>query len=223
MPDLLYGIFGGTFDPIHNGHLKAIAAVSQQCRFGCVHIIPSASPPHRDPPCASASQRLEMAALAISGLDGYTLDDRELKRASPSWTHDTVRSLQSDYPGRKFCFVAGVDVLSGLADWYRVDDLINRIHFVVMRRPGWSYPESLPDWWQSGRTTRLDDLKEHRAGKFYEVEIEPITVSATEIRSSISRGMDVSDRLPIAVRDYIRAHNLYATNSDNLEREATCG
>lgn len=220
MTDLLYGIFGGTFDPIHNGHLKAIAAVSQQCRFECVHLIPSASPPHRSPPHASAQQRLEMVSLATAGLDGYDLDDRELKRDSPSWTCDTVRSLQSDYPDRKFCFVAGMDVLSGLADWYLVDDLINRVHFVVMQRPGWSYPESLPDWWQSGRTTRLNDLMEHRAGKFYEVEIEPVAVSATEIRSAISRGMDVSDMLPIAVWDYIRAHNLYATNLEKPEREA---
>ena len=213
MTDLLYGIFGGTFDPIHNGHLKAIAAVSQQCRLECVHIIPSASPPHRNQPHASAQQRLEMVALAISGLSGYELDDRELKRASPSWTCDTVRSLQSDYPDRKFCFVAGVDVLSGLADWYFVDDLIDRIHFVVMQRPGWSYPEPLPDWWQSRWTTRLDDLKEHRAGKFYEVEIEPVAVSATEIRSAISRGMDVSDMLPTSVWDYICAHNLYDNRS----------
>ncbi len=213
MTDLLYGIFGGTFDPIHNGHLKAIAAVSQQCQLECVHIIPSASPPHRNQPHASAQQRLKMTALAIAGLDGYVLDDRELKRASPSYTRDTVRSLQSDYPDRKFCFVSGVDVLSGLANWYRVDDLINRIHFIVMQRPGWSYPESLPAWWQSGRTTRLDDLREHRAGKFYEVEIEPVAVSATEIRSAISRRMDVSDRLPASVWHYIHAHNLYENQS----------
>ncbi len=209
MPGLIYGIFGGTFDPIHNGHLKAIAAVSQQCRFECVHIIPSASPPHRNPPYASARQRLEMVALAIAGSDGYTLDDRELKRASPSWTCDTVRSLQADYPGRKFCFVAGVDVLSGLADWYRFDDLINRVHFVVMQRPGWISPEPLPDWWQARRTTRLDDLKENRAGKFYEVEIEPVAVSATEIRSAISRGIDPGNMLPPAVWDYICTHDLY--------------
>ncbi len=220
MPDLLYGIFGGTFDPIHNGHLKAIAAVSQQCRFECVHIIPSACPVHRNPPLASAQQRLEMVALAIAGVAGYTLDDRELKRASPSWSHDTVTSLQADYPERKFCFVAGADVLSGLANWYRIDDLLNRLHFVVMQRPGWSYPQPLPNWWQRRRTTRLNDLMEHRAGKFYEVEIEPVAVSATEIRCAISRGTDVSDRLPIAVWDYIRAHNLYAIEPDKPEQEA---
>ena len=209
MTDLLYGIFGGAFDPVHSGHLRAIADVSRQCRFVGVHIIPSANPPHRDRPRASARQRLEMVALAIAGLDGYELDDRELKRAAPSWTRDTVRSLQSDYPRRKFCFVAGVDALSGLASWYLVDDLVNRVHFVVMQRPGWSRPEPLPDWWQRGRTTRLDDLKEHRAGKFYEVEIEPVAVSATQIRSAIRRGLDVRERLPAAVWDYIRAHNLY--------------
>ncbi len=219
MTDLLYGIFGGTFDPIHNGHLKAIAAVSQQCQLECVHIVPSASPPHRNPPHASARQRLEMTALAIAGLDRYDLDDRELNRASPSWTRDTVRSLQSDYPDRKFCFVAGVDALSGLPDWYLVDDLIDRIHFIVMQRPGWSYPEPLPDWWQSRRTTRLDDLKEYRAGRFYEVEIEPVAVSATEIRSAISRGMDVSDWMPTSVWNYICAHNLYAIDPEKPGRE----
>ncbi len=209
MTDLLYGIFGGTFDPIHNGHLKTIAAVSQQCQLERVHFIPSASPPHRNQPHASARQRLEMVALAIAGFSGYELDDRELKRDSPSYTYDTVRSLQSDFPNRKYCFIAGVDALLGLANWHLGDDLIDRIHFVVMQRPGWYSPEPLPDWWQARRTTRLDDLKENRAGKFYEVEIEPVAVSATEIRSAISRGIDVSNMLPPAVWDYICTHDLY--------------
>ncbi len=211
MNDLLHGIFGGTFDPVHNGHLKAIAAVSKQCQFECVHIIPSASPPHRSQPHASARQRLEMVALAIAGLDRYNLDDRELKRDSPSWTCDTVRSLQADYPDRKFCLVAGVDVLRDLADWYLVDELVKRVHFVVMQRPGWSFPDPLPDWWRRGWTARLDDLRKYRAGKFYEVNPEPVAVSATEIRAAVSQGMDVSDRLPTAVWDYICAHNLYSS------------
>lgn len=209
MTDLLYGIFGGTFDPIHNGHLKTISAVSQRCRFECVHFIPSASPPHRNPPHATAQQRFEMVELAIAGHSGFDLDDRELKRAPPSYTYDTVKSLQSDFPDRTYCFVAGVDALFGLENWYRWDDLIDRIHFVVMQRPGWHHPETLPVWWKDRRTTRFDDLRENRAGKLYEVEVAPVPVSATEIRLGISRGMDVSNMMPTTVWDYICAHNLY--------------
>lgn len=209
MANPLYGIFGGTFDPVHHGHLETITRVSDKCALERVYFIPAAVPPHRNQPDASAQQRLEMVSLAIADYPRFDVDDRELKRATPSYTYDTVKSLRAQDSSRRYCLILGIDSLSGLDSWYRWRELLDLVHFIVVRRPGWEIPQPLPDWWQQSRVEFIDELKQFEAGKICLVEVEPNPVSATEIRYGIAQGIDVSTMMPHSVWDYICTNKLY--------------
>lgn len=209
MTNPLYGIFGGTFDPLHNGHLAIMTAVFDKCALEQVRLVPAAAPPHRDPPNASAQQRLEMVSLAIANYPQFDVDDRELKRETPSYTYDTVKSLQNENAARRYCLILGVDALSGLAGWHRWQELLASIHFIVVQRPGWALPQPLPDWWQQARAEVIDELTQFEAGKICLVDVEPNSVSATKIRDGIAQGVDVSTMVPHSVWDYICTNKLY--------------
>ncbi len=213
MTESLYGIFGGTFDPIHKGHLNTVASVRAQCNLEKVYFIPASVPPHRDIPRASAQQRLEMVTLAISGYPGFEVDDRELRRDSPSYTFDTVKSLQADNPDRNYCFIVGVDAFAGLEKWYRWLDLLDQVHFIIMQRPGWQAPSPLPTWWSERQKRCCDELRGNTianlGGGIVEIEVEPNPVSATEIRYGVANNVDVSPMVTDSVRDYICSNNLY--------------
>ena len=209
MTSSLYGIFGGTFDPVHNGHLNTVTAVQKTCNLESVHFIPAAIPPHRKQPVAPADQRARMVALAVANHSCFDMDDRELKRITPSYTYDTVESLQSENPARKYCLILGIDALAALESWYRWRELLGVIHFIVMGRPGWEAPQPLPDWWQAGLVESVNELKLYKSGKIYAVAVPPNPVSSTEIRYGISRGVDVSSMMPTPVWEYICTHNLY--------------
>lgn len=209
MDSPLYGIFGGTFDPVHKGHLETITTVVDKCTLERVYFIPSATPPHRAQPDASAQQRLEMVSLAIANHPRLAVDDRELKRATLSYTYDTVKSLQTEDGSRRYCLILGVDALSGLASWYRWRELLTSIHFIVVHRPGWEMPEPLPNWWRQGSTEVVEELKQFEAGKICLLEVEPNPLSATEIRYGITQGIDVSTMVTDSVWDYICTNKLY--------------
>ena len=213
MSGTLYGIFGGTFDPIHNGHLDTVQHIADICALEEVVFVPSASPPHRNQPHASSRQRLEMVYLAIRDFPLFSVDDRELHRNPPSYTYDTVKSLVNDFPGRCFCFIIGIDALAGLESWYRWRDLFGLVHFIVMGRPGWSAPDPLPEWWVRASAENRDVLDSSHAGKILEVSVPPSTVSATEIRYGIAQGFDVGAMMPGPVWQYICQNNLYLNNS----------
>lgn len=205
----LYGIFGGTFDPIHNGHLQMVSFVLKSCALKQILFIPSARPPHRGNLGANAKQRLDMAALAIAEFPQFVLDDRELNRDKPSYTFDTVESLQMEYPHRNFCLILGIDAMLHLDTWYRWDELVDSLHFVVMNRPGFNTPDPLPSWWQDRFVHSVEELKKSDAGKILTIQVEPNTVSATEIRYGISENIDVSTMMTGSVWNYINEHNLY--------------
>ena len=209
MIDSLYGIFGGTFDPVHNGHLQTVLEVVQKCGLERVLFVPSAIPPHKNTPHASASERLEMVRLAISSYRNFELDDRELQRDAPSYTLETIKSLNQDYPDRKFCFILGIDAMLGLENWYQWQELLSCMHFIVMQRPGWARAEDLPEWWHKRLATSLSDLKNSQGGKIFETHVKPVAVSATEIRFSIAQDIDVSGMMPEPVWEYIQKNNLY--------------
>lgn len=205
----LSGVFGGTFDPIHLGHLATVREVRRTLALDAVRFIPAATPPHRDSPHASAADRLAMVELAVVEYPGFTVDDRELKRAAPSFTYDTLCSLRAEFPGRILCLIMGRDALLGLPTWHRWEEILQLAHIAVMDRPGWRGGAPRPEWWRRAGTADRDDLLRSPGGKIISVAVTPVDISATDIREGIREGRDMSALLPPAVWDYISRKRLY--------------
>ena len=134
------GVFGGTFDPIHYGHLRTAFELLQALRLAEVRFIPCSDPPHRGKTYASAAERLRMVALAIDGQEGFVADDRELARGGPSYSIDTLLTLREEFPQRSLGLILGMDAFLGLHTWYRWDEILDVAHIVVAHRPGFKAP-----------------------------------------------------------------------------------
>ena len=134
------GIFGGTFDPIHYGHLRTALELKALLDLDKVHFVPCANPPHRTAPMSDGALRLRMVEAAIRGEPGFVADDRELKRAGVSYTIDTLASFRAELPGRSLCLLLGMDAFLGLPQWRRWRELTTLAHIVVAHRPGWDAP-----------------------------------------------------------------------------------
>lgn len=205
------GILGGTFDPIHYGHLRPAQEVLRALDLSEIRIIPAANPPHRRAPLATAEQRLRMAELAVAEFPGLRVDDRELRRGGPSYTVLTLESLRRELGAQPLCLLLGVDAFEGIETWHQWQRLPELAHFVVMTRPGWPPPAAdvLPSW-ARGRLARVpDDLAQAGAGKIYFQAVTPQDISATRIREAIARGEPVDGLLPPAVLEYLRANRIY--------------
>ena len=205
------GILGGTFDPIHYGHLRPAQEVLRALDLAEVRIIPTANPPHRRPPLATAEQRLRMAELAMAEFPGLCVDDREIRRGGPSYTVLTLESLREEFGARPLCLLLGLDAFEGLETWHQWQQLPELAHFVVMTRPGWSLPatEALPAWARGRLAPAAGDLARTGAGKIYFQTVTPQDISATRIREAIMRSEPVDGLLPPAVLDYLRANRIY--------------
>jgi nicotinate-nucleotide adenylyltransferase len=205
------GILGGTFDPIHYGHLRPAQEVLRALDLAEVRIIPAANPPHRRPPLATAAQRLRMAELAVAEFPGLRVDDREIRRGGPSYTVLTLESLRGEFGVRPLCLLLGLDAFEGLETWHQWRRLPELAHFVVMTRPGWSLPAAgvLPAWACGRLAHAASDLTQTGAGKIYFQTVTPQDISATRIREAIARGEAVDGLLPSAVLDYLRANRIY--------------
>jgi nicotinate-nucleotide adenylyltransferase len=204
--------YGGTFDPVHEGHL-AIARAARDALATPVRVMPAADPPHRPPPGASAGDRVAMLELALAGEDGLLLDLRELGRAGPSYTVDTLlalrRELGADAP---VALLIGADSLLGLPAWHRWRELFELAHFVVAGRPGSlldAVPAELADAIAPRWVEDAGALRQSPAGRLFALQ-QPLHVhSATAVRRLIAEGRPWMHLLPPAVAAYIQAHGLY--------------
>ena len=206
-------LFGGTFDPVHYGHLRPALEMLERLALAEVRFIPAAMPPQRDPPVASAAQRTAMLELALQGQTGLSIDRRELQRPGPSYMVDTLTSLRAELGDTPLCLLLGSDAYLGLASWHRWQELIDLAHLVVMHRPGWTLAQA-----GAGAPARLlaqrgsDDmavLTRHPAGAVLLRPVTQLDISATALRTLMGAGHDPRYLLPDAVRDYIRAQDLY--------------
>lgn len=202
------GIFGGTFDPIHLGHVRMVEEAKRLLALTEVRLIPCHQPPHRQRPQLSSQQRLHLLRLATSGIDDVVVDDRELNRQGPSYTIDTLESLRSEY-GNDVCFVLlmGADAYSALDRWHRWQDILQHAHIAVFLRPGFTLPNKglLADL-EAGSTKQA--LLNKPVGRVVFLSQEQADISATEIRKQLADGV-VPHQLAPAVRDYIIEHQLY--------------
>jgi len=192
------GVLGGTFNPIHNGHLRLALEIYERLSLAQVRLIPSAQPPHRTIPNVSSQLRLEMVQAAIAGVTGLTADDRELQRDGPSYMVDTLLSLRAEYPDNPLCLILGSDAFMNLNSWYQSKQIINLAHIIVVRRPNTVL--TIQD---------LNQLHTSKAGKIWVEELPDMAISATQIRDLIAAGNNPNYLLPLAVLDIINHNRLY--------------
>ena len=204
---MLIGLLGGTFDPVHFGHLRAALEIYQQLQLKEVRFIPCQQPVHKAPAVASAEQRLAMLRIAISDHSMFSIDERELHRATPSYMIETIESMRQEDPVTPFCLIIGMDALADFCTWKRWEDILKLNHLVIAFRPGnFLFPEVL----KPRLCTNPQVLRESRGGKIFLQATTVLDIASTRIRSDMKEGMDCSYLLPEAVYQYIHEKHLYS-------------
>ena len=194
----LTGIMGGTFDPVHNGHLAAARQLRDVAHLGEVWLMPNAMPPHRSAaPVASPDERLRMVQLAVDGQPGLVPSALEVDRGGASYTIDTVRELAHRFPGRPFAVLLGSDAALQIRSWHEADALLEEAHFVIFNRPETTLaPQTLHELGFAPARTQI-------------VHLDTPAIAAHQVRDRLARGASIDDLVPAAVADYIRARHLY--------------
>ncbi|MDF2926765.1 MAG: nicotinate (nicotinamide) nucleotide adenylyltransferase [Paenibacillaceae bacterium] len=190
------GIMGGTFDPVHQGHLLAAELAREAGGFDEVWFMPSYAPPHKQPgPVATPGQRLEMVRLAIADHPSFRTTDIEIRMGGTSYTYDTVEMLQGRYPSVRFTYIIGGDMVMYLPKWYRINELVERIGFMGLARPG--------------APVHLELLPASIRSRVTLVPMLQMELSSTEIRRRRHEGLTVRYMVPEAVRMYMEVNRLY--------------
>ena len=212
------GVLGGTFDPIHFGHLDAADAARRALDLSQVLFIPSHDPPHRpSDPHAAAAHRFAMVSLAINGCPGYRVSDMELTRGGNSYTADTFRTLHAEgwHPSQIF-FILGADAFAEIATWYEFPQVLDAAHFAVIARPGTTLERALartPELRHRVRPLAGHDTEPASTGVFL-VEAQTRDVSSTAVRSALADGQPIDHLVPSSVARHITAHHLYITGRE---------
>lgn len=205
-------VLGGTFNPVHYGHLRSALELVEHLGFAQLRLMPCALPPHREMPACSAEHRAAMVELAVAGEARLGCDRRELDRSGPSYTVDSLQELRSECGAQgSLCLVMGCDAFIAIDGWRDWQRLLELAHIVVIGRPGWALPETGPvaDWLASHRASSAQDLADKPAGTIHIEELRPLAISSTEIRSLLQSGNSVRYLLPESVIDYIESFRLY--------------
>ncbi len=204
----MIGIYGGTFDPIHYGHLRSALEVMDIFGLSEVRLIPSAKPPHRKQPAATTQMRVQMLKLAIENQSGLICDTRELDRGGRSYMVDTLKSLHQDFPTQTLLLFIGCDAFNTLTTWYQWPHLFDYAHIVVMTRPGFE-AQKLDAVFTAKRIFQIKELLQTPAGKLFFQPVTQLDISATAIRNMIAEKKSPGYLLPDAVLNYITQHQLY--------------
>jgi nicotinate-nucleotide adenylyltransferase len=210
------GIFGGTFDPIHCGHLRTAFELWQELGLAEVRFLPTGNPPHREQLYASSELRIAMVRAAIADQPGFIVDDREVRRSGVSYSVDTLADLRRELPERSLCLLLGMDAFLGLPGWHRWRELLALAHIVVAHRPGWRAPTTGPlgELMVDHGTGSIRLLHEERAGRVYVRAVTQLEISSTELRALITSGGDPRYLVPDAVRQIIRETRCYAARQE---------
>jgi len=207
------GIFGGTFDPIHYGHLRTALELKQRLELAAVHFVPVANPPHRSAPLNDGKLRLRMVEAAIRGEPGFVADDRELNRPGLSYTFETLTSFRGELGAeRPLCLLLGMDAFLGLPQWHRWGDLLQLAHVVVAHRPGWEIPRVgvLGDWLATRGAPGAAELATRPAGFVHVQPVTQLEISSTDLRDTLRAGRDPKYLVPDGVRQIILETECYA-------------
>jgi len=212
------GVYGGTFDPVHFGHLRVAYELYQDLGLAEVRMIPARVPPHREAPETPAADRADLLEAALVGQTALRIDRRELDRPGPSYTIDTLTSLRTEL-GRDqpLCLIMGGDAFAGLDQWHQWRAIVEAVHLVIAYRPGWD-PHAL----QGNAKALLEErgitdptaLGARAAGSILPWEVTQLDISASRIRALIAAGKEPRYLLPDAVWQLIQANGLYRTEQE---------
>lgn len=210
-------MFGGTFDPVHVGHLRSAVELREALGLDRVHMLPAAHPPLREVPGVSAEHRLELLQLGIGDTPGLVADGRELKRSGPSFSADTLAELRAEYGVQaRLVMALGHDAFLRLADWHDPERLFELAHVVVVERPDHQapLPDALGELIVGRDVDTPDQLMAHPAGGLLRLSLPTrMAISATEVRQRLANGLSVRYLLTAEVELRLRALGLYGTDA----------
>jgi len=204
-------LFGGTFDPVHYGHLRCADEARQKLNLDKLYLLPAGIPPHRNMPHANAQQRLEMLRLAQLEFPQLDIDDRETRRTGPSYMVDTLQELRTESPQRPLLLLIGQDAANHLHSWHHWEQLFDLCHLVILTRPAAKaeYRHDVTKQMLRRTSPDVQALLQSEAGGVLNLEVASIDISATTIKSIIRLGRSPDSMLPAAILDYINENQLY--------------
>ena len=207
----MIGVLGGTFDPVHFGHLRPALEIHETLALDEIRLVPCRLPPHRSPPQASTDQRLSMLEAAVRSYPAFRVDRRELERDGPSYTFDTLASLREELVGVGLCLLVGMDAFGELTTWHRWRELTGLCHLVVMTRPGAAVPArgELADFIGQHRVPDPARLRRQPAGLLLFQPVTPLAISASQVRKLLAAGRSPAFLMPEAVIEIINREGLY--------------
>lgn len=191
----MIGVFGGTFDPVHIGHLRLATEVAETLGLSRVHLVPAAIPPHRAEPLLDPATRLDLVARSIADEPRFVLDDREHRRAGPSYSADTLAEFAAEFAGERLVLMMGMDAFNGLPGWHEVERILGLAHIAVATRPG-SQAEGVAAEWLTERRADPSALADAPVGRIVPVGITRLDISATTLRGFIDQGRSLRYLVP---------------------------
>ena len=208
------GLFGGTFDPVHFGHLRAALELAEGAALERLYLLANHRQVHRDPAAASTEDRLAMLDLAVAGVERLEVDPREALRDGPSYTVDTLEAVRAEVPDATLVFFMGMDAFSGFPGWHRPERILELANLVVVDRPG-AAPSGAAAALLADRIERSGErIVDGRAGVIERRAVTQLEISATAIRDAVRAGRSPRFLLPDDVRGYIREKGLYRDAAD---------
>jgi nicotinate-nucleotide adenylyltransferase len=220
----MIGIFGGTFDPVHFGHLRPALDVKQALGLREMRLIPAFQPPHREVPVANPGQRLTMLRAAVGDEPDLLVDNREMRREGVSYMVDTLVSLREELGDEPLCLVLGADAFMQLDSWHQWPRIPELAHLVIAHRPGWEMEvdllsEELQRLWRQCLAAEAAELTAQPAGRLWLQPVTQLDISATRIRDLVAAGESPRFLLPDAVWNLIRMHGLYGVHEVAMPTE----
>lgn len=205
-------IFGGTFDPVHYGHLRAAWEARELLGAEEVRFVPAGEPPHRSEPVTDAAHRLAMLKLGIGQDAGFSIDDREIRRPGPSYMVDTLAELREECGSSPLVLLIGQDSANALDHWHRWEDIFSFAHLAIMSRAGdiQRYSKSLAEMLRERSVDSPGDLSGEPGGRVLGIHVASLAISSSSIRSIVGDGRSPRYLMPAAALDYISAQGLYA-------------
>jgi nicotinate-nucleotide adenylyltransferase len=207
----MIGIFGGTFDPVHYGHIKPALSVKQALNLSSLRFIPNRNPPHRADPWLNVQQRLQLLQVALQDYPDIFIDERELERDGPSYMIDTLGSLKQDFPGETLCLIIGMDAFFGITSWYQWQSIFDLCHLVVTQRPGFEQ-DSIEERFDSSEysflavrmTADVNALSTQESGKILLQSVPQLDISSTQIRDNLLDEKLLSQWMPEPAYEKLR-------------------